>query len=327
MIILAYLLAIPLAYLATLVMLAIKRDVRGFGVSLLLFAGTALVGWWDITRSRSSTAGIGFLFLPLIASIAGFCGLAFGRWRQSESRQRVTAGWLALAIGVAIIGITLIEGRKTIAKNQMRDTKQAEFSAEIARDRDQIAAALNANQGRQRAWLDSAIRTRMTDRAFLLAALPNDSVSPAVLDTVASGGDLNVTLEAIRNPNARPETLARVYHTASYPDYFFQTLAAHRNTPPEILREIYTKPRTIGGLDIWFAGNPSTPKDILSNIAGKTTDPNVVNALLENPAIDCPTMSALAKNLMKEQNRDADNPNVAKLTERLPTVCANTPAG
>ena len=96
---------------------------------------------------------------------------------------------------------------------------------------------------------------------------------------------------------------------------------------PGILREIYTRPRTIGGLDIWFGGNPSTPKDILINIAAKTTDPNVVNALLENPAVDCPTMTALARNLMKNQNRDADNPNVARLTERMPAVCPNAPAG
>lgn len=327
MIILAYLLGIPLAYLATLVILAVKRDVRGFGVSLLLFAGTFLAGWWDITRSRASTAGIGFLFLPLTASVAGFCGLAFGRWRRSKSKPHAVGAWIALVAGVAVIAITLIEGRNTIAKNQIRDNKQAEFSAEIARDRGEISEALKTNSGRERVWLDSAIRARMNDRAFLLAALPNDSVSAATLDTVAYAGDLNVTLEAIRNPNARAETLQRVYRTASYPDYFYQALAAHHNTPDSVLRKLHRNPGVISGLDIWLAGNPSTPPDVLTDIAQKTTDRNVVAALLENPSVGCSTMSALANNLMKKQNRDADNPSVARLTERLPAVCANTPAG
>jgi hypothetical protein len=38
----------------------------------------------------------------------------------------------------------------------------------------------------------------------------------------------------------------------------------------------------------------------------------------------CPTLTLLAVNLMKGQNRSADNPNVMRLNERLPTVCRNT---
>ena len=327
MIFLAYFFVIPLAYLATLLFLATKRDVRSISVSLLLFVGTVGADWWDITRSRSSTAAIGFLFVPMIASVAGLCGVAFSRWQRSESRPLTALAWVALVCGVAVIGASVVDGRRTMAKNETRDNQQALFSAEIARDREEIAAKLIANKGRERAWLDSAIRARITDRAFLLAALPNDSVSPAVLDTVATGSDLNVTLEAIRNPNTRAETLERVYRTASYPDYFFQALAAHRNTPPSLLRALHQNPGVISGLDIWLSGNPSSPQDVLGDIARKTTDRNVVAALLENPSINCTTMSALAKNLMNKQNRDADNPNVARLTERMPAVCTNAPAG
>ncbi len=78
------------------------------------------------------------------------------------------------------------------------------------------------------------------------------------------------------------------------------------------------------GLAIWFAGNPSSPKEILGDIARTATDRNVIGSLLENPALDCGTLSQLAVNLMKHQNRDADNPNVMRLNERLPTVCRNT---
>lgn len=324
MIFLAYIFAIPLAYVATLVVLAAKRDTRGTLLSLAFSVASGLTLVWSITQSRGSTAGIGFLFLPLAAAVAGFLALAFGRFRNSESAPLKVIAWLCLAGAVCLVIVNVVQGTRTKDQNQIRDDQQAKFSAEISRDREEIAAAVQANPGRQRVWLDSAIRANMTDRAFLLAALPSDSVSPDVLDTLANGMDLGVTLEAIRNPNTRPETLARVYRTASYPDYFFQALAAHRNTPPEIMRELYTRPRTITGLDIWFAGNPSTPKPILSDIARKTTDRHVVTALLENDSLDCGTITQLSVNLMKDQNRDADNPSVARLNERLPTVCKNT---
>jgi hypothetical protein len=324
LIFLSWIFAIPLAYFATLVVLLVKREKLGVVYSLLFFAAAFISGWWSITQSRGSTAGNGFLFLPLLASIAGFLGLAFGRWRSSDNLVRKVVAWLAAACALLIVGLNTRQGLQTVGRNQQRDNQQQQFSADISRNRDAIAAALKTNSGRERIWLDSAIRANMTDRAFLLAALPNDSISPDVLDTLASGMDLGVTLEVLRNPNTRPETLARVYRTATYPDYFFQALAAHRNTPPEILRDLYNRPRTISGLDIWFAGNPSTPKPILNDIARKTTDRHVISALLENDALDCGTLTQLSVNLMKDQNRDADNPSVARLNERLPAVCKNT---
>jgi hypothetical protein len=78
------------------------------------------------------------------------------------------------------------------------------------------------------------------------------------------------------------------------------------------------------GLEIWFAGNPATPREILDEIARTSNDRNVIAALLENPSLDCPILTQLAVNLMKGQNRDADNPSVARLNELLPTVCGIT---
>jgi hypothetical protein len=132
---------------------------------------------------------------------------------------------------------------------------------------------------------------------------------------------IDSALEAICNPATSAETLARVYRTASYPDYFFQALAAHHHTPPEILRDLYHRPRTISGLDIWFAGNPSTPVDVLDEIAKATKETYVVSQLIENPALDCKRLSALGVRLMKQQ-RDPPDANVMRVTERLSTVCA-----
>jgi hypothetical protein len=276
---------------------------------------------WAMDQSRSSTRGLAFLGFPLMATLGGFLGLAFGRYRTSSDVPRKIGAWLGLAGTLALIGFNISGGLKEKTKNRGRDATQAAFSAEISRDRDTITAALKANPGRERAWLDSSIRTRMTDNAFLLAALPNDSMPPGLLDTLAGSTDLNIALEAVRNPNTRPETLEHVYRTKSYPDYFFQALAAHHHTPRNVLLELYHRPQTITGLDIWFAGNPSTPHEILDQISRTATDKSVIGALLENPSLDCGLLTHVAVTLMKKQNRDADNPSVARVTELVPKLC------
>jgi hypothetical protein len=231
---------------------------------------------------------------------------------------------VGLAAAVLLVSWNIAEGERTKTKNVATDQKQARHSAEIAADRDIIDAALEENRGHERAWLDSSIRAHMEDRAFLLAALPHDSISPDVLNALAESPDLGIALEAVRNPATASETLERVYRTRAYPDYFFQALAGHHHTPPALLTEIYKRPRTIGGLDIWFAGNPATPREILDNIARTNNDRSVIGALLENPALECRTLAQIAMNLMKTQNRDADDANVARLNELLPSKCPNT---
>jgi hypothetical protein len=320
------LVGVPLLYLITVCVLLFRRDARGIGLSLLFFAAAVATGVWAILQSRSSTAGIGFLGIPLVGGLGGFLGLAFGRYRSSTELPRRIGAWIGLAAALLLVSFNIAQGTQTRAKNKVRDDKQAEFSAAIARDREIITADLKQNPSRQRIYLDSSILANMNDRAFLLAALPNDSISPEILDTLASSDDLNIALEAVRNPATQSATLERVYRTKSYPDYFFQALAAHRNTSPAILNELYHRPQTITGLDIWFAGNPSTPRPILLTIAGTDSSPHVLMAILGNPALDCGILSAAASNLMKKQNRDADDPTVQRVTELVPEKCDRKPA-
>lgn len=315
------LIVVPIAYLVIIVTLLARRTPRGIGVSLvfaLLAAGSA---YWAITQSRSSTAGIGMLGLPFIGALGGFLGLAFGRWRSSPEHTHSLAAFLGLGGAVVLVAFNVREGTKTVAKNQVRDEKQTAHSEEIARDRALIAAGLGQNENRQRAYLDSSIRSRMKDRAFLIAALENDSISPNILDSLANSADLGIALQAVRNPGTERSTLRRVYSTQSYPDYFFQALAGHPNTPPEIIREIYTKPRTITGLDGWFARNPATPRDVLEKISTTTTSTWAISQLLENPAVDCALLDQAARNLSAMRS-DSASRTAEQLEEARPTVCA-----
>ena len=285
---------LPIVYIVVLGVLALKRSSRGIVTSLVFFAVAFAGGYWAITQSRSSTAALGFLWLPFMCASVGFLGLAFGRWGRSEDEApRRILGWLALAGAVVIVGMTVREGVRTRARNQAREARYKAQVTEVVFARGQISEGLARNSGRQREFMDSIIRARMNDRAFLLAALDYDSISPDILDTLAMSPDRGIALEAVRNPRTPPGTLTRVYEQKNYPDYFYQALAANPQTPPDILRKLYQNPGVISSLDIWLAGNPGTPREVLDQIAIKTTDKSVISRLIENPAVDCPMRQRL----------------------------------
>ena len=316
----AGLIVVPIAYLVLVVTLLAKKTANGVGVSLLFCVLAVGSAYWSITQSRSSTAAIGFIFLPFVGALGGFLGLAFGRWRSSPEHTHSVAAFLGLAGAVLLVAFNVREGTKTNAKNTVRDEQQTAHSEEIARDRALIAAGLGANENRQRVYLDSSIRARMKDRAFLIAALENDSISPVILDSLANSNDFGIALQAVRNPSTDRATLRRVYLTHTNPDYFLQALAGHSNTPPEIIREIYTKPRTITGLDGWFARNPATPRDVLEKISTTTTSTWAISQLLQNPVLDCPLLDQAARNLSAMRS-DSASQVVTQLEEARPTVC------
>src|SRR5438105_12657717 len=156
MLFLLALLGIPGAYLVIIVILVAKADPRGLGLSLFFFAASVATGVWAILQSRSSTAGIGFLGIPLLGGLAGFLGLAFGRWRTETRPSRQIVAWLGLAGALLLVSFNIAQGAQTRAKNRVRDDKQAEFSAEGGRNRDSITAALKQNPGRERPFPDSS---------------------------------------------------------------------------------------------------------------------------------------------------------------------------
>jgi hypothetical protein len=317
-------LGVPIAYLIAVVVLLIRKEPRGLELSLLFAVISVMTGIWAINQSRSSTAGIAFLGLPLMGALGGFLGLVFGRYRLSAEPSHRFGAWVGLVGALSLVAFNITSGEQERSKNHRRDDTQAVFSAEIGRDRDTISTALKENPGRERAWLDSSIRTRMNDRAFLLAALPNDSISPETLDTFANSPDMGLMLEAVSNPNASAETLQRVYRRDLY--YTFQALAANHHTPPSVLLDLYRRPGIHLQFDIWFAGNPATPREVLDEISRTSSDRSIIGALLENPSLDCGLLTQVGVSLMKRQKRDADDPNVMRVSELLPKVCQNQPA-
>ena len=311
---------LPIAYLVVLVALLVRRELRGIVVSLLFATAAITAGIWAINQSLSSTAAIGYLAIPFVGALAGFFGLAFGRWRSSTEPPRRVIAWAGLVGGLVVVSFNVGGGIRTLRKNRVNDEKEAAYSAEIARNKAMIDSALKLNVGREQAYLDSSIRAHMNDRPFLVAALTHDSISPTLLDTLAFAKGLYLGEDVASNPRTASETLVKLYKTAPTPYYFFQALAMHRHTPPEILRQVYRHHEPMGNLDYSFASNPSTPRDILEEIA-KSTDPSVIGKLMENPAIDCELLRQIEARIAKEPQSSSTDLNRTRLRELVPQKC------
>jgi len=232
---------LPIAFLVGMAVLFFKKRRRGIGEGLGLFAVCFIAGTWAILQSRSSTAGIGFLFLPAMAALAGTLGWAFANLRGARTLPLRAAGWVCLLAAFALPAWQIVAGKQTIQLNQRRDAEQAAHARAIESNRALIAAALAQNPGRETETLERMIAEHALERAFLIPALESRWVSAAILDRMAGSTDLGIVLQAVRHPNCPPATLARVYRTSSYPGYFEQALLANANTPADVRREIEEK--------------------------------------------------------------------------------------
>jgi hypothetical protein len=311
---------VPAAYLIGLGVLFSRGRRRGIAPSLVAFALALAAGGWAVVQSRSSTAGLGFLFLPLIATLAGALGWAFQNLRAARGLAARVAAWACLLGAVAVVGGELNVGRETIAKNRGRDAEQRARTLRIERNRADIAQRLAQVPGQEAATLAMLVREHEVDPEFLMAAFESRFASPEDLDRFARADDLSLTLTVLRNASCRADTLVRIHRIHSYPDYFLQALAAHPNTPPELLREIHgQEPRRIQGLDHWLARNPSTPPDILDALA-RSADLGVIQGLLQNPGVSCAMLPEIARSL-RASSRPDDGYSTRRIAELQADHC------
>ena len=314
------LVAFPLTYLIVLLVLFFKSKRTGLLFSLVCFALAIATGLWSIFQSRSSTAGIGVLILPFAGVLAGTLGWAFLNFKSARPVALRVLSWACLIGVLAMIGYELNSGLRTISLNQIRDAEQQARSKRIEQNEKLIVQLLASHPGRESIALAQFIAEHSQDTEMLLPALANKFAAPDDLDHYARKDELSLTLSALRNPNCRSETLTRIYRTHSYPDYFFQTLAAHPHTPPEILREIYNKkPRSINGLDLWLAKNPATPLDIVLELTD-STDVNVIQSLLQNPNLNCEMLRRIQQSIQNSSRPD-DSYSISRLAEVKPQLC------
>src|SRR5688572_2624878 len=119
-----FIFGLPIALGIVVLVFFLTERRQGLAHAAIFFLLTLAVGSWDIFRSRSSTAALGFLFLPSYAAAAGTLGLIFGRWRRADRLLLRWIGWACLVGALAINLVLVYNGVKTIQRNQSRDAAQ-----------------------------------------------------------------------------------------------------------------------------------------------------------------------------------------------------------
>jgi len=211
-----FLIGLPIAYLFQV------GKPRGFALSVLFVVFAAATALWAISRSRSDWASMGYYLVPGDAALAGILSLTFSRKKDHAVPDLRILAWLALAGSILIVVFNLVSGFQSISENRAADEYDEVTFRQYDREKASIGSYLQKNRGRETAWLDSSIRTRMQDSLFLSVALESGFVSPDLLDTLARSPFQRVALSAIGNPKARGETLVRAYRAHADSNIFVE---------------------------------------------------------------------------------------------------------
>lgn len=293
-------LLLPLAVVALGLFLAWRHRRSAAARSLVIggilggLAGSALYVLL-ILRQTSSTAGIGIIFVPWIFAMAAVAGGAWGwgLWELTRTATVFTRGPRAVALwllavlslgGSAYVGVTL--GRNVLTFRALQDPGVAASALE-ARYRTAMAA-------KNYLQLSAIAANRNTPPAILLEMAKSDD--PGMHEkrsgfaTMFDRDALAVVRKVLRNPNMPPEAIPLL--AASTNAYVLGDVAAHRQTPEPILRDIAR--RNDGYLVHWgLAGNPRTPREILERLA-KDDDRVTAQNLAANPSTPLPILTNLA---------------------------------
>lgn len=99
---------LPITYLLVLALVIARRKRSAAMSSIVAVLAALTVGSWSIQRSHSSTAGIGYLFLPSAAAVVGAVALSIPLCRSGLSGPLRALGCVGLA---ATIGMIIVLSR------------------------------------------------------------------------------------------------------------------------------------------------------------------------------------------------------------------------
>lgn len=274
----------------------------GLMLSLLFFSITVVIGFWSIFQSRSSTAGIGVLFLPFYGCISGAFAWGYANLKKSSDPKRKMASWALFVSGILVNGVLIYGGIKTVQLNKERDLQQKIRSENIEKNRLWIKENLSKQAGNEETWLDSLAEEKKDDATFLLPLLDQKQLPAKALERLANTEDMGVLLQIARHKNTPPSILEKI-HSSKYPEYYFQALATNPNTPAEILQKIHDKPSYMTNIDQNLAENPSIRKETLKQIANSKKVRTLWN-VISNPVCDCEILNIINNRLDRDKLED-----------------------
>ncbi len=245
-----------------------KPLITGLFVAIVAFAVECVLEIWSIQSSSSSTAAIGYVFLPFVAFftaipffVIGFCA----HYAAVKLRQRARVGYFFAAIAVTLsayfIGMSVYNAALLAEVQSVRTMPQPQQSAFLQdsswRTNKYVLGALLENPDVS------------AESLYQIAMIPSPDLHHRMWATPPIMGEntrgLAVMRLVVKHPNVDERTLVEL---AKSPDhYVLGDVASNPKTPVEILRQFYDMPDRDYLIDWGLAWNPNTPADILRELA------------------------------------------------------------
>ncbi|MBI3305056.1 hypothetical protein HYZ80_01880 [Candidatus Parcubacteria bacterium] len=262
---------------------------------------------FSIFRSTSSTAAIGFVFIPVYFAIAfigfsilGYCVGYVKAWLGSVPRIFNFKVGLAFIVSICL-AIFVIGG---LGKGLLLTSITSQIRG------------MNTNQELLNTF-DNSFFNR--DKFVLGAIAQNLAASPELLDSIAKLNDLSlqnaigslfpllgdnrkglaVMRLVVKNPNVSANTIEYLANT-NQTDYVLGDIAGNSKTSIETLRRLELKKNYL--IDWGLAQNQKTPSDVFSKLLEREkyfTQRTTLEMLLRNPSTS-PEIRTRASELLKE---------------------------
>lgn len=293
---------------------------------ILAFGSFLFFGSYSILQSRSSTAGLGFIFLPIIALIPGGIGLILGKIHTEYFRQKQRNKPLAIhRSGLIIFSLLILMPfiwqanvlLNTISKNNLRDIEVARQRVAIENNINKLKKLLSENPGREVDILkEKADETE--DRVELIPIAKNEHASSEILNELSRSADIGIVLTVVGNQNTSEKTLEWLYINNTYPAAVYPSLSSNPKTPKKILRELYEKRHQYTLIAWQLARNPELPEDILNKLVNEPRG-RVLLHILGRSDITCEQVKKVINTL--EKLKDTDISWLIDLSEKRMESC------
>lgn len=258
-----------------------------FGFALIMALYIIIVTVYSITKSTSSTAGLGYIMLPfLVLFYAGIVWLLSwailtlavlaGGYLEASWRGQIKTFHAIFAL-ILIIAATFV-----IVNNMYR-------SAWV----DKIAA-LNTEEQFQH-YFQQAVNEKDQNTLLLLALNPN--IPSELLKTlkadVKHGIEIDIAIAS--NPSTQTELLTEL--AASSDDHILEQVAKHANTSVEILTQLADSRNIYVLTEV--ARNTNTPVNVLNKLS-QSAETGVLWAVLFNPNVSDDILRQLSEQTSDE---------------------------
>jgi hypothetical protein len=263
-------------------------------VALMHYLFCLFLGVLTILKSRSSTASIGFLFLPYFAFVPAVLGAAV-----VESKNKI----LKFFIFITILAIYF-----NIASNYVK-IKNKNLNSDLKFKSDTIEIEKN------NLWIKEVEKLSDTDASLKLyeryqlsqertISIPIASslkTPPELLTKLSFHDDLGVVLTVVKNIKTPPEVLERIYTKHPYASYFYSELAANSHTSQKVLLDLFSKKNLNFSIEKNLAKNVNISKILFEKLL-ESNDPLTLGELARNTKTECVYVNQIFKKLNNMNN-------------------------